>query len=132
MKIIKSAASPSVSGPESVFTGRVRIDNHITPEAPSRLSSAIVTFEPGARTAWHAHGTGQLLFVTQGLGWIQKAGEVKQVIQAGDTVWIGANEKHWHGASDTKAMTHVAVAEASDTEPAAIWMELVADRDYLG
>ncbi|GAB1114432.1 cupin domain-containing protein [Shewanella algae] len=130
MKIIKNAASQSLQGPEATFSGRVRIDNHFEPGSPSRIGAALVTFEPGARTAWHAHGAGQLLYVTEGRGWIQKAGEPKQLIEAGDTVWIAANEKHWHGASQDRAMSHVAVAEASETAPAAIWMEKVTDDEY--
>ncbi|MBC8798288.1 (R)-mandelonitrile lyase [Shewanella algae] len=121
MKIIKNAASQFLQGPEATFSGRVRIDNHFEPGSPSRVGAALVTFEPGARTAWHAHGAGQLLYVTEGRGWIQKAG---------DTVWIAANEKHWHGASQDRAMSHVAVAEASETAPAAIWMEKVTDDEY--
>lgn len=130
MKIIKQENSHSIKGNKETFSGNVYIDNFIAPEKPSRLIAGTVTFEPGSRTAWHTHGVGQLLYVTSGIGWIQKEGEEKLEIKAGDTVWISAGEKHWHGATDTNVMVHIAIAEASETEAAAIWNELVTDEQY--
>lgn len=131
MNIIRKEESYSIKGSASNFSGNVYIDGFMSPEDPSRIITGIVTFEPGSRTAWHTHGVGQWLYVTAGSGWIQKAGCQKQEINAGDAVWISAGEKHWHGATNTRIMVHIAVAEASETEAAAQWLELVSDEDYL-
>lgn len=131
MKILRNADQPSGVGPETTFTGPVRIDQYFEVEAPGRTGSAIVTFSPGARTAWHSHPAGQLLYILTGLGWVQKEGEPKQQVQAGDTVWFAPGERHWHGASDTKAMSHVAIAERVDGR-STDWFEHVPDADYLG
>lgn len=130
MKILRSSDQPSAKGPAEYFTGSVRIDNRFSADPPARAAAAIVTFEPGARTAWHTHPLGQLLLVVSGEGWIQKEGGPKHPIRAGDTVWFEPGEKHWHGATDRKAMTHVAVQEAQDGSPVT-WMEPVSDDDYL-
>ncbi|MEZ5866180.1 MAG: cupin domain-containing protein [Geminicoccaceae bacterium] len=98
---------------------------------PGPAAAAVVTFEPGARTAWHTHPLGQRLPVTAGEGWVQKEGEPKQLVRPGDTVWFEPGEKHWHGATDRKAMTHVAVQEAQDGSPVE-WLEHVSDADYAG
>jgi len=131
MKILTPAGQPSAAGPEQTFTGRVRVDRFFAAPAPARTGSAIVTFEPGARTAWHSHPAGQLLYILSGLGWVQKAGEARRTVQAGDTVWVEPGEKHWHGATDRTAMSHVAIAENLDGR-SSDWMEHVCDADYLG
>lgn len=130
MDIFFAGDAPSAYGPEDWFTGKVRIDAPFSASAPDTQGGATVTFEPGARTAWHTHPRGQLLIVTQGTGWVQKDGEPRQDITVGDTVWIGAGERHWHGATDTTAMTHIAVAESEDGSPVS-WQEHVSDDDYL-
>lgn len=132
MRIIHPEESTSIKGNAENFSGNVHVDNFVAPGGDSRLIAGIVTFAPGARTAWHTHGVGQLLYITAGVGWIQKAGEDKKIIRAGDTVWISAGEKHWHGATDTNMMVHVAVAEGSNTVPPAVWEELVTDNQYAG
>jgi quercetin dioxygenase-like cupin family protein len=130
MKIITNSAQPSGKGPAEYFTGCVRLDFQFAAPDPARAATAVVTFEPGARTAWHTHPLGQRLLVLSGEGWVQKEGGVKRVIRAGDAVWIDPGEKHWHGATDRKAMTHVAVQEAQDGSPVT-WLEHVPDEDYL-
>jgi len=129
MKIIRNASNPSVAGPESYFSGQVRIDSPFSASAPARVGGAIVTFEPGARTAWHTHPLGQTLIVTQGQGWIQKEGEAVETINPGDIVWIPENVKHWHGATRHTAMTHIAIAESLDGSPVT-WLEKVSDEEY--
>ena len=131
MDIQRSGAQPSTKGPEDYFTGTVRIDPLMSPPEPARVAGVSVTFEPGARTAWHTHPLGQRLLIVSGEGWVQKKGEAKQLVQAGDTVWFEPDEKHWHGATDTKAMVHIAIQEARDGSPVN-WMEQVSDDDYLG
>lgn len=131
MKILRNAEQPSGVGPAKTFTGDVRVDQYFEAEAPGRTGSAIVTFSAGARTVWHSHPAGQLLYILSGRGWVQKAGEPKQEVLAGDTVWFAPNERHWHGASDTKAMSHVAIAESLDGR-STDWAEHVSDEDYLG
>jgi len=131
MNITHNHDHQSAKGPADYFTGPVRLDGFVTAPAPATLSAATVTFEPGARTAWHTHPLGQLLIVTFGEGWVQVEGQPKQVIRVGDTVWFEPGEKHWHGASETKAMTHIAVQQAQDGSPVD-WLEHVADADYLG
>jgi quercetin dioxygenase-like cupin family protein len=131
LKILRNSDQPSTRGPAEYFTGSVRIDSQFAAPDPARAAAAVVTFEPGSRTAWHTHPLGQRLLIVSGEGWVQKEGEAKQFVQAGDTVWFEPDEKHWHGATDRKAMTHVAIQEARDGSPVN-WMEQVSDEDYLG
>lgn len=132
MKIIKNGEQASIKGPEDWFTGTVRIDPlFLKAEEPSRTTGACVTFAPGARTAWHSHPAGQTLIVTFGSGWVQREGGEKEEIKAGDVVWFPAGEKHWHGASDNTAMTHIAIQEVVDGYSAE-WMEHVSDEQYKG
>ncbi len=129
MEIRKSGAQPSAKGPEDYFTGTVRIDAPFG--GSGELSGATVTFEPGARTAWHTHPLGQTLVVLSGLGLVQReGGEIKEV-RPGDIVWFEPGEKHWHGASPSCAMSHLAIAEKKGGF-AVTWMEKVADEDYQG
>jgi quercetin dioxygenase-like cupin family protein len=130
MDIKRNGTSPSVKGPTDYFTGAVRIDTPFKAAEPARTGGAIVTFEPGARTAWHTHPLGQLLVVTSGLGWAQTLGGPVEEIRPGDVVWFAPDEKHWHGATDTTAVTHVAIAEAVNGSPVT-WLEQVSDEDYL-
>jgi 4-carboxymuconolactone decarboxylase len=130
MQITRSGAEPR-QGPAEYFTGSVRIDTPIKGSAPARVSGGIVTFEPGARTAWHTHPLGQTLIVTAGAGWVQIEGGPKEAIGPGDVVFIPAGVKHWHGATATSAMTHAAVAEALDGK-SVDWMEKVSDAQYQG
>jgi quercetin dioxygenase-like cupin family protein len=129
--ILKRAGSqPSQQGPEAWFTGRVRLDPLHTAEAPARVAAASVTFEPGARTAWHTHPLGQILVVTAGAGWTQCEGEPVVEIRAGDVIWCPPGHRHWHGATPTTAMTHIAIQEALNGS-AVTWMEKVSDQQYL-
>jgi quercetin dioxygenase-like cupin family protein len=129
MEITKSGSQPSAKGPADWFTGAVRIDSRFQREAPARIGGATVTFEPGARTAWHTHPLGQTLIVTAGCGRVQRDGEPIEEIRAGDIVWFEPGERHWHGASPTTAMTHIAIAEMLDGK-AVEWMEHVTDEQY--
>jgi quercetin dioxygenase-like cupin family protein len=129
MKIIRSGSIPSAAGPHEYFTGRVRLDSPFSTDAPARVGGAIVTFEPGARTAWHTHPLGQTLIVTHGKGWIQCEGEDIQEMHQGDIVWIPAEIKHWHGATPENAMTHIAIAESQNGNPVT-WLEQVSDEQY--
>ena len=129
MMIEPCGSRPSVVPPADYFTGRVRLDPVIETPAPARLRAVSVTFEPGARTAWHTHPLGQTLYVIHGVGRVQKQGEAVREIRAGDTVWIPPGEKHWHGAAPDHAMTHIAIQEAVDGS-AVEWMEQVSDADY--
>ncbi len=129
MEIKRNGSQPSVRGPEDWFTGTVRIDMPFQGEEPARVGGAIVTFEPGARTAWHTHPLGQTLFVVSGEGRIQKEGGPVEDIRPGDIVWFAPGEKHWHGASPTAAMTHLAVAEKLDGK-VVDWLEKVSDDEY--
>ena len=131
MKIIRSGSNPSAPGPQDWFTGTVRIDPLFAAEEPGRTSGAHVTFEPGARTAWHTHPAGQTLIVTFGSGRVQREGGPVEEISAGDVVWFPAGEKHWHGAAPDTAMSHIAIQESIDGSPVT-WMEKVADEDYNG
>lgn len=131
MKIIRPGQTPSSIGPADWFTGSVRIDPLFPAEAPGRTSGAHVTFEPGARTAWHTHPAGQTLIVTFGCGRVQREGGPVEEIRAGDVIWFPAGEKHWHGAAPDTAMSHIAIQEAIDGSPVT-WMEPVTDADYLG
>ncbi|EQC2548457.1 cupin domain-containing protein [Enterobacter sichuanensis] len=129
MKIIRSGSLPSAKGPEDWFTGTVRIDAPFQATEPARVGGATVTFEPGARTAWHTHPLGQTLIVTQGRGWLQEWGKAAEVLNQGDIAWIPPGVKHWHGASAQTAMTHIAIAESENGSPVA-WMEKVTDEQY--
>jgi len=129
LNIKRNGSTPSARGPTDYFTGTVRIDNPFQGSAPARVGGATVTFEPGARTAWHTHPLGQTLLVFSGLGRVQREGGPIEEIRAGDTVWIEPGEKHWHGASPTTAMTHVAIAEGLDGK-VVDWMEHVTDDQY--
>jgi quercetin dioxygenase-like cupin family protein len=130
MKIMRSGSQPSTKGPSEYFTGAVRIDSRFQGDEPARVGGATVTFEPGARTAWHTHPLGQTLIVTSGCGWVQSEGEPIQEIRPGDVVWFPPGQKHWHGATATTAMTHIAIAEALDGK-AVDWMEQVTEAQYL-
>ena len=129
MEITKIGSQASAKGPTDWFTGSVRIDSRFQRPAPARIGGAIVTFEPGARTAWHTHPLGQTLIVTAGCGRVQRDGGPIQEIRAGDVVWFDPGERHWHGASPTTAMTHIAIAEMLDGK-AVEWMEHVTDEQY--
>lgn len=131
MKIMRSGTRPSGPGPEAYFSGRVRIDPLVAAEAPGRVQAAHVTFEPGARTAWHTHPAGQTLIVTFGRGRVQRAGGPVEEIAAGDVVWFDAGERHWHGACPDTAMSHIAIQEAVDGTTAD-WLEKVSDAEYGG
>ncbi len=129
MDIKRNGSSPSTAGPADYFTGTVRLDTPFKAEPPGRTGGAIVTFEPGARTAWHTHPLGQTVIVTAGLGWAQREGGPIEEIRPGDVVWFAPGEKHWHGATDRTAMTHVAIAESQDGLPVT-WLEQVTDAQY--
>jgi quercetin dioxygenase-like cupin family protein len=129
MDITRAGSQPSGKGPDDWFTGTVRIDPLFAASAPARAAGNAVTFEPGARTAWHTHPLGQTLIVTFGCGRVQRAGGPVEEIRPGDVVWFPAGEKHWHGASPTTAMTHIAIQEALDGK-AVDWMEKVSDQQY--
>jgi len=131
MHIRRSGSQPSAKGPADWFTGAVRIDAPFQGGAPARVAGAIVTFEPGARTAWHTHPLGQTLIVTSGSGRVQRAGGPIEDVRPGDIVWFEPGEKHWHGASPATAMTHIAIQEQLDGK-AVDWMEHVSDDEYLG
>ena len=129
MDIQRNGSKPSGKGPAEFFTGSVRIDPLIQTTAPARLGGAIVTFEPGARTAWHTHPLGQMLIVTAGCGLVQSVGGPVVKIRPGDIVWCPPGEKHWHGGTSTTGMTHVALIEQLDGK-AVEWMEHVTDEEY--
>jgi quercetin dioxygenase-like cupin family protein len=129
MEIKRAGSQASTKGSPDWFTGTVRIDPlHSAPD-PARIACASVTFEPGARTAWHTHPLGQTLIVVAGMGLAQREGGPVETIRPGDIVWFQPGEKHWHGASPTAAMTHIAIQERLDGK-AADWMEHVSDEDY--
>jgi quercetin dioxygenase-like cupin family protein len=129
MDITRNGSRPSGKGPEAYFTGTVRVDPVFQVGDPMRLNAACVTFEPGARTAWHTHPLGQTLIVISGLGWVQTEGEAKEEIRPGDVVWFPPGEKHWHGATATTAMSHIAVQESLDGKNVE-WLEKVSDAQY--
>lgn len=129
MGIKRNGSQPSAKGPAEYFTGAVRIDPLFQAPAPARMQGASVTFEPGARTAWHIHPLGQILIVTAGCGWTQCEGEPVAEIRAGDVIWCPPNHRHWHGATPTTAMTHIAIQEALDGKVVE-WMEKVSDAQY--
>jgi quercetin dioxygenase-like cupin family protein len=128
----RNGSQSSIKGPAEWFTGDVRIDPiHMEPAEPSRITSALVTFEPGARTNWHTHPLGQLLIVTAGQGWTQCEGEDRVEINAGDTIWCPPGHKHWHGATSSTGMSHIAVQEMLNGKNVE-WLEPVTDDQYGG
>jgi len=129
MDIKRSGSRPSGKGPAEWFTGTVRIDPLFSTKEPARAAGNLVTFEPGARTAWHTHPLGQTLIVTAGCGWVQREGGPIEEIRPGDVVWFEPGEKHWHGATATTAMSHIANQEALNGSPVT-WMEKVSDEQY--
>ena len=129
MEIKRSGSQPSGKGPAEYFSGTVRIDPLFTPPEPARVAMALVTFEPGARTAWHTHPFGQTLIITAGSGWVQRKGGKIEVIHPGDVVYFEPGEKHWHGATSTTAMSHIAIQEKLNGSPVD-WMEQVTDEEY--
>jgi quercetin dioxygenase-like cupin family protein len=132
MEITRNGSQPSIQGPADWFTGTVRIDPlFLQANDPSRVTGASVTFEPGARTAWHSHPLGQTLIVTAGCGRVQRESGPIEEIRPGDVVWFPPGEKHWHGASSTTSMTHIAIQEELDGTTAD-WMEKVSDTQYNG
>ncbi len=131
MDIQRNGSQPSGKGAAEYFTGAVRIDPLFQPHGPARVGGASVTFEPGARTAWHTHPLGQILIVTAGCGRVQRWGGPIEEIRPGDVVRISPGEKHWHGAVPTTAMTHIAIQEYLDGK-AVDWMEHVSDEQYYG
>ena len=129
MNIKRCGTQPSTKGPAEYFTGTERIDALFQGDAPARALGASVTFEPGARTAWHTHPLGQTLIVTSGCGWMQSEGGPKEEIRPGDVIWCPPREKHWHGATATMAMTHLAIQEQLDGKVVE-WKEHVSDEQY--
>ncbi len=129
MEITRAGSQPSAKGPAEWFTGTVRIDPLFSVHEPARAAGASVTFEPGARTAWHTHPLGQTLIVTAGCGRVQRVGGPVEEIRPGDVVWFPPGEKHWHGAAPTTAMTHIAIQEQLDGKVVE-WLEQVTDEQY--
>jgi quercetin dioxygenase-like cupin family protein len=129
MEIKRNGSQPSNKGPADWFTGTVRVDPLFKAPEPARVSGAAVTFEPGARSAWHTHPLGQTLIVTAGCGWVQCWGGPVEEIRPGDVIWTAPGEKHWHGAKATTAMTHIAIQEALNGK-VVDWMEKVGDDQY--
>jgi quercetin dioxygenase-like cupin family protein len=129
IRITRSGSQPSRKGAAQNFVGVVRVDSPFRGSDPARIGGAFVTFEPGARTAWHTHPLGQTLIVTAGHGWVQSEGGAKEEIRPGDIVWIPPGEKHWHGATATLGMTHIAISEALDGKTVD-WMEQVSEEQY--
>jgi quercetin dioxygenase-like cupin family protein len=131
MEIKRSGSTPSGKGTADWFTGTVRVDPLFSPPEPARVAGALVTFEPGARTAWHTHPLGQTLIVMTGGGWVQREGGPIEDIRPGDVVWFEPGEKHWHGAKPTTAMSHIAIQERLNGSPVD-WLEKVTDAQYAG
>ncbi|OQP56914.1 cupin [Niastella vici] len=129
MQITRVGAMPSAKGPGDWFTGSVRIDPLFDANDARRAAAASVTFEPGARTAWHTHPLGQTLIITAGCGWMQREGGPVEEVYPGDVVWFAPNEKHWHGATATNGMTHIAIQENLNGK-VVDWMEQVTDEQY--
>jgi quercetin dioxygenase-like cupin family protein len=129
MDIKRNGSRPSGVGPSDYFTGAVRVDPLFEAPEPARVRGAMVTFEPGARTAWHTHPLGQTLIVTSGLGWVQRDGGPIEEIRPGDVVWFPPGEKHWHGATASTGMSHIAIQEALNGSPVD-WLEQVSDAQY--
>ena len=131
MEIRRAGSQPSGKGPADWFTGTVRIDPLFSPPEPAQVTGGLVTFEPGARTAWHTHPLGQTLIVTAGCGRVQREGGAVEEIRPGDVVWFARGEKHWHGAAPTTAMSHIAIQERLDGK-VVVWMEQVTDEQFSG
>jgi quercetin dioxygenase-like cupin family protein len=131
MEIKRAGSRPSGKGPADYFTGSVRIDPLLDAPDPGRVAGAMVTFEPGARTAWHTHSLGQNLIITAGCGWVQHEGGPVEEVRPGDVVWFPPGERHWHGVTPTTAMSHIAIQEKQDGK-AVDWMEQVSDDQYRG
>ena len=129
IQIIRSGSQPSCQAPSEHFTGTVRVDHLFSAKAPGHVGGALVTFEPGARTAWHTHPLGQILIVTSGTGLVQRWGDPVQEIHRGDVVWIPPGQKHWHGAAPGSSMAHIAIVEQLDGKSVQ-WMEKVSDAQY--
>jgi quercetin dioxygenase-like cupin family protein len=129
MEIKRNGSQASGKGPADWFTGTVRLDQPFAATEPARVSGAVVTFEPGARTAWHTHPLGQTLIVTAGCGWVQRDGGMVEEIHPGDVVWFAPGEKHWHGATTATAMTHIAIQERLDGKVVE-WLEQVSEEQY--
>jgi len=130
MQVVKASARPTKAGPEAYFTGSVLQDEVVVGATPSRMRATAVTFNPGARTAWHKHPVGQTLYVLYGSGRVCKQGEKPIVINPGDTVMIPPDVVHWHGAARDRLMIHLAMSEVTETGEGTVWMEKVADTDY--
>ena len=131
MQITKIGSQPSGKGPDDWFTGAVRIDPLFNPNHSRRAAAALVTFEPGARTAWHTHPLGQTLIIVSGIGWVQHQGGAIEEVHPGDIIWFEANEKHWHGATATNGMSHIAIQENLNGK-VVDWLEKVSDAQYSG
>lgn len=129
IEIQRAGSKPSTKGSDEYFTGAVRIDPLFDRADPARVAAALVTFEPGARTAWHTHPLGQSLIITAGAGWAQREGGEIEELRVGDVVWFPPNVKHWHGATPTTAMSHIAIQEKLNGS-AVTWMEKVRDEEY--
>jgi quercetin dioxygenase-like cupin family protein len=129
LEIARAGTQKSLVGNSANFHGAVRRDPLFAPGAPSAIAGSSVTFEPGARTAWHAHPVGQALVITAGLGWVQSWGRARQQVAPGDVVWIAPDEKHWHGATSHTSMSHIAITEARDGQNVE-WLEQVDDRHF--
>ena len=129
MEITRIGSQSSTKGKAEYFTGTVRVDPLFLPHAPARTSAGSVTFEPGARSAWHTHPLGQMLIITAGCGWVQQAGGPIEEVRPGDVVWFPPGVKHWHGATPTMGMTHIAIQEAVDGK-VVDWLEHVSDEQY--
>lgn len=129
MKITRSGTQASAKGPTDYFTGSVRVDPLFQAPDPARVGAGHVTFEPGARSAWHAHPLGQTLIITSGLGWVQREGGPIEEARAGDVIWFPPGLKHWHGASPTNGMSHIAIQESLNGKNVE-WLEKVSDEQY--
>lgn len=132
MTITRVGSQPSSKGSAEYFTGSVRIDPLFRNPEPSEVNGGLVTFEPDARTHWHTHPRGQTLIVVSGVGWAQCWGEPKQEIRPGDVVWFPPDQKHWHGATETTAMSHIAIQEHNGEGKVVTWLEPVSDEQYRG
>ncbi|MBL27106.1 MAG: cupin [Rhodospirillaceae bacterium] len=132
MEIKRNGSQPSSKGPAEYFTGAVRIDPLFQAPDPAHVTTSCVTFEPGARTAWHKHPLGQTLIVVSGCGWTQCEDGPKEEIRAGDVIWCPPGHKHWHGATSTTAMSHIAIQEHAGDGKVVEWLEHVSDEDYQG
>lgn len=131
MDIQRNGSQPSSQGPAEYFTGNVRVEPLFTSPGPAKINGANVTFEPGARSAWHTHPRGQTLIVTSGLGWHQCEGEPKEEIRPGDVITCEPGKRHWHGATDKTAMSHISIVEPDENGKGVEWMEQVSDAQYL-